>query len=204
MSEITITNGKILKGDKVSIEYLKPPVNGNKPAKVSEEHSDPPHPDLKNAFKTLNLHAAMIGEFIEPRTIEVTNLDDADENLAADYHVSGFTIVGEDLTEGVILSAQKKLKTGRTMGFNTPIQLFQDPLVDPYPWGDHLKICIDACKSELAEYLDGKFTAPQESSHKQPVIPGIVDGNEEESKPKRGRRKADSKIVERVDENKEF
>jgi hypothetical protein len=79
---------------------------------------------------------------------------DAETLLA--FHVSGFSIGGKD-NEGVILSAQKTLKTGRTMGFNTPLVVFEDDSENAYAFMKDLETAVDNCRKEFAAYLGGKF-----------------------------------------------
>lgn len=149
---IEITKGKLLKGDKVEIEYTKRDSPDSKPAECSEKHTDPPRPEFKKAFANLAIHAALIGEFIP-----LTHIDDlTDPRAAEDFNVSGFTCIGEDEDAGVILTAQKTLKSGKTLGFNTPIIRFNDISENPYPRLDELLNSIDLCRAELKLYLSGK------------------------------------------------
>ena len=63
MSNITITKGKVLKGDKVYVEFLKREGTESEPAECQETHKVPPHPDLTTAVSALTVHAILIGEF---------------------------------------------------------------------------------------------------------------------------------------------
>lgn len=152
---INITKGKLLKGDKIEVEYSKQSDIKNKPTHVSEECSNPPHADLRKAFSNLAVHAALLGEFIAP--VMIRDIEDVNPDLVSDYTVTGFTITGKDETEGVIISAQKKLKSGKTLGFNTPTTRFESEGDGAYEFIDDLATCIDFCKSELKEYLNGKY-----------------------------------------------
>jgi len=196
---IEINKGKLLKGDIVEVSFTKQNLKqGSKPAKCNEEHHDPPHPDLKRAFMSLNIHAAVIGEFVSQ--LDIKDIKNVDFDLCKDFKVTGFTIVGEELEQGVILSARKTLKTGKTMGFNTPVQHFEDPSDNPYLFCDDLQECIDNCKRELTKYLEeGKFAPdPQLDMFKEPekkpaekTLPGALVSRipeEGDIKPKRGRK----------------
>lgn len=193
---IEINKGKLLKNDIVEVSFIKQDLKkGSKPAKCNEEHADPPHADLRKGFKSLNIHAAMIGEFVSP--MKVSDIENVDEALAKDFNVTGFTLVGEDLEAGVILSARKTLKTGKTMGFNTPVQHFEDPSENPYPFCDNLVECIDTCKSELTKYLEGKFAPDPQISmfteeKKEPEEDHSPEDNVKARKP--------MSIVNRIDE----
>lgn len=151
---IEITKGKMLKGDIISIEYLKKD-GDSKPAECSEKHSDPPRKEFKDAFGSLAIHAALLGEFIALTSVDVIN--DLDMEIVKDYNCSGFTVVasGEE-DEGIILTAQKTLKNGKILGFNTPTTRFNDESDTAYPYLDELAESIDTCKFEIREYLSGK------------------------------------------------
>jgi hypothetical protein len=151
MSKINITSGKVLKGDKVEINWKELSAIENKPANCSKESLAPPSPDLTKALAKLICHAILIGEFMPP----VKKLTDISDEVLANYHVSGFSM-GKDDT-GVVITAQRTLKTGRTLGFNTPFTAFDDDSENAYPFRDDLKKEINKCRSEFELYLGGKF-----------------------------------------------
>ncbi len=155
MSKITITKGKLLKGDKIEVEYTKQENSASKPAKCSEEHVDPPHDDLKTAFAALAIHAALLGEFVAISAVK--DISKPDAKHSKDFTVTGFTITGGDDDEGVILTAHKTLRSGKSLGFNTPIIRFEDESNTAYPFMEQLETAINECKDQLREYLNGKY-----------------------------------------------
>lgn len=154
MSKITILKGKVLKGDKVIIEYQKLDGVENKPADCSETHSAPPHPDLTKAISKLTVHAILLGEFVQASKIK--KLEDVEADVVSAFHVSGFSVSNKDV-EGVMLSAQKTLKSGKMMGFNTPLVLFDDDSENAYKFTKELDIAVAECRDEFQKYLGGKF-----------------------------------------------
>lgn len=162
MSKIIITKGKLLKGDKIEVEYTKQESNTSKPAQCSEQHSDPPHDDLKKAFAALSIHAALLGEFVA--TTAVKDIQNPEAKLFKDFTVTGFTITGADDDEGVILTAHKTLKSGKTLGFNTPVTRFEDSGNTAYAFSNKLSDAIDECKDRLRDYLNGTFAPDPQSS----------------------------------------
>lgn len=153
-TKITITKGKVLKGDKVEVEYKKNSGAKNKPAVCSEEHSEPPHPDLTKAMEKLTVHAILLGEFLLPSKIK--SLEKVEQTMIEQFHVSSFSI-SDKSDEGVILSAQRTLKSGKMMGFNTPLVLFTDDSENAYPFMKELEVSVAECRDEFEAYLDGKF-----------------------------------------------
>jgi hypothetical protein len=151
---ITITKGKLLKGDKVEADYIKKGRDG-KPAKCSQECSSPPHKDLKIAFANLAVHAAVIGFFIPASNIKDISAPDNAE--LENFTVTGFSMVGAEGAEGVILTAHKKLPNGKVLPFNTPITRFGDQSEHAYTFIDDLLESVEACRSEIKSYLTGKF-----------------------------------------------
>lgn len=151
--KIEILKGKILKGDKVEIEYTRRDNLEEKPARCTYEHTAPPRQQLKKAFACLSVHAALLGEFIPLTSIE--EILEPDPELIKDFNVSGFTIIGSDDNEGVILTAQKTLKSGKILGLNIPIIRFNDESENSYPHLQELSDAVDMCKDEMSLYLAG-------------------------------------------------
>jgi hypothetical protein len=154
MSKISITKGKLLKGDKVVVEFEKRDSNNAKPTHCSEESFGKPHKDLTTAFNALALHAALLGEFVG--TAMVPDIDNPNPELFRDFTVTGITISGGDEDKGVVISAYKTLKNGKTMHFNTPNTRFSDESEKAYPFLTELDDAITLCEDELREYLNGK------------------------------------------------
>jgi hypothetical protein len=155
MSKVIIIKGKLLKGDKVEISYKKQESNISKPVGCSEENPNPPRKELKEAFAALAIHAALLGEFVS--TALVPDFDNVNQELIKDFTVTGFTITGSEEDEGVIITAHKKLKNGKSLGFNTPTTRFSDESENVYPFMDQLIECVDNCKEMLTKHLNGEY-----------------------------------------------
>lgn len=156
---IEITKGKVLKDDVVEVSFTKTS-STTKPAKCNEEHKDPPHPDLKRALQNLAIHAALIGEFIP--TSEIGDIEKPEHENLSLFHVSSFSTKGDDGEDSVVITAQKTLKTGKVLGFNTPSTRLNDDSDSAYLFAEDLKSCIEYAKAEFREYLNGKIaTDPQ-------------------------------------------
>jgi hypothetical protein len=156
-----ITKGKLLKGDKVEVEFIEKDDDGN-PAECSKsKNSPPPAQSLRVAFSNLSIHAAILAEFINSSSIN---------DIAAPEHpdlekfsVSGFTIVGGEKMEGVILTGAKTLKNGKALIFNTPITRFEDQSENAYDYTNDLLESIETARVEIQKYLDGHHaTDPQQ------------------------------------------
>lgn len=155
MSKIIITKGKLLKGDKVEIYYKKQDSNVSKPVNCSEENPNTPKQELRDAFAALTIHAALLAEFIS--TALVPDIAKANPELIKDYLVTGFTITGNEDDEGVIITAHKKLKSGKTMGFNTPVTRFSDESDTAYPFMEELILAVENVCDHLVKHLEGDY-----------------------------------------------
>lgn len=153
-----IKKAKLLRGDKIEVEFKKETESETKAAEVTEKHKMPPHPDLINAFAGLDVHFALLGEFVP--LVNVPDIANPDKAILDKFHVSGITIVkpGDD-DEGVIITGGKTLKTGRVMGCNTPTTRFNDVSDEKYQYLNELQDAVKVVLKEVDLYLDGKFAA---------------------------------------------
>lgn len=147
-----ILKAKILKGEKVNILYMRIE-NDMTFTKIGEEHNGKPHADLTNAFGAIAIHAALLAEFI---TLDkVKDINNPDHPKLKDFTISGFTIAGDDVEEGVIITGLKTLRGGKKMVFNTPLTRFNDGSDNKYDYLDELKELVNKAKDQVLKYLDG-------------------------------------------------
>ena len=153
MSKIFITKAKVLK-DRVEILYLKhsdAESDNDSIKKCSEESSDPPHEKLIKAFEALSIHAAVENEFVDPS--EITDITThKDENFIC----TGFTIQGGEEMKSIVISARKKISTGKYFGFNTPPISFKDQSDQAYEFLTELATSVKHVQNEVLLYLGGK------------------------------------------------
>lgn len=163
---IVITKAKMLKDDKIEVSFIRRNKN-MKDSSVNEEHKDPAHKDLADAFAGLRIHAGLISEYLKPK--QVKDIKNPDPELTEAFNVTGYTLVGGDEDPGVILTATKVLSTGRVLMFNTPtVKLQPADKSAAYEYYEDLERSIDRCNTEMKEYLNGKH-APDN----QMTIPGL-------------------------------
>ncbi|MBC7749568.1 MAG: hypothetical protein H7Z76_13510 [Methylotenera sp.] len=118
----------------------------------------PIHDDLREAFQNLIPHFAFICEEITESVCRQA-INDIKKGVAQDsetdplrkYDVAGFTL-GKD-SEGVTISGNKSLESGKSININTPFQQWDDT---DYPFMAELLESIDLLKSEVYEYIEGK------------------------------------------------
>lgn len=147
MSQITILKAKLLKGDKVEIEFTSRPSAEAKPKTCSEESENAPRPSFRKSFDALAVHAALSGEFIPESSIE--DIKTVNPELIKDFTVTGFSLSESKKNgEGVILTGHKTLSSGKILGFNSPIIRFDDDSENAYPHIEELELAIATCKDE--------------------------------------------------------
>jgi len=152
---IFITKGKLLK-DHCEVEYIK--TNNEKKAECKETSKEKPHADLINAFDRLDVHLALIAEFIDRG--KAKTIDKLRENLNDLFSVTGFTVKSDDEIKSVVLTGHKTLSTGKVLIFNTPLVSESDEEEDNYFFFQDLRQCIEICQTELQNYLFNGKTAP--------------------------------------------
>lgn len=153
MSKVKILKGKILKGPEVSVEYTEFKEDGHND-NCSFSRKVEPHPDLSAAFKSLAVHAALLGEFIPLASL--ANLDSVDKKLIEPFTVTGFSQTGGDDNPGVMLHAQRRLSTGKLLGFNTPNIRFTEEGESAYPFMEDLENAMQKVGDEMLMFLNGK------------------------------------------------
>jgi N12 class adenine-specific DNA methylase len=121
--------------------------------------SDAPiHDDLKEAFQNLIPHFAFICEEINDNVCRQA-INDMKKGVEYDlgmdplykYDVTGFTL-GKD-SEGVTISGNKSLESGKSININTPFVKWDDA---DYQFMAELIETVDLLKSEVYEYIEGK------------------------------------------------
>lgn len=152
MEKIKIIKAKILKGDKVEVDYLKAETDLSF-TEINEKHTSAPHKDLTNAFTAIAVHAALLSEFIS--VTEISDIENPEHPKLKDFTVSGFTVVGDEEEEGVIITGLKTLRNGKMMMFNTPLTRYNDASDNKYDHLDELHTVINIARKEVLRYLEG-------------------------------------------------
>lgn len=112
----------------------------------------PVHDDLKNAFKNLTGHLAVICSQLKVKRGE--SIDDLDVEK---FQVRGFTISGNDENEGVTISGSMEGMYG-TVNLNSPFTKWDDV---EYPFVSELAEDVQAAVYEVEQYLFEGKRAPE-------------------------------------------
>lgn len=158
--EIIVRKAKIKNDMFLAYEYSERTITAKNNIST---HSDAPiHSDLRNCFKTLIPHFALLTEEVSKeigeRIFEYN--EPIPEEMIHKFSVIGFSIGGTGDGEGVTLIGNKELNTGKRVSFNTPFQRFYDDSENAYPYTRELNEAITATINEVELYMNGKQADP--------------------------------------------
>jgi hypothetical protein len=156
MNDIKIQKVKLIKEKTLELSYTKTEADKSKTA-VFESHKTEVHKDLKNAFSDLSIHLALIPSIIDPKSID--DIENVEPELYSDFHVSSYSIGGDEEDPGVVLSGHRILKNGKAFPFNTPFTRFEENEETAYKFIDDLLDKIHVVESEVIKYLNGEKKA---------------------------------------------
>lgn len=167
--EIEIKSAKVTKKEHLTCTYIR------KESKVKEggeaftketnvtedDNKTEIHPDLKKAFAALVPHLVLLCEFSS-----VKSLDKLTEAETEPFTVTSYSIGGkDDENTGIVLTGQKKLKTGKVMVFNTPFTRFEEDEKSGYRFVDDLQTKLGILNDEIEKFLfEGKQADPAQRS----------------------------------------
>lgn len=162
-----------LKNDSLVLEYeevINDPEDGPVVNTYTLKGGAKPHEDLLKAFVPLGYHVAMICEQVKKGEADLKVTADVagkeqdvtqilmGGNVIAQIEVTGFTLSGDDESEGIVLVAQRKLKSGKVLNLISPFTKWEDE----YEGIGDLQHDIEVLLGECIEYIHGKHApAPQ-------------------------------------------
>ena len=120
------------------------------------------HNDLREAFKKLKPHLAVICEEINASDIndieDIAEFDDTIHQLGgiehkvSHFHVGSFSITGTGENESVVLAGTKMLSTGDYVELKSPKTEWEGQ----YHFINELRVAIDDATTEVERYMNGK------------------------------------------------
>ena len=128
------------------------------------------HPDLEKAFSMLNIHLALICEQVEEmrslsqddeehaKTPSIQKFNERNNAIFAGIKCNEFTIIGAN--EGVKLAGTRLLASEEMIKLATYNLSWSGIDRDNYYYRHNLAECLEACKSEIEQFLEGKHGVP--------------------------------------------
>lgn len=167
---ITIKKAKINSVGYLEVEYSEKITSEDKQTltfETSRKCNYDPHQDLKDAFAGLRLYLVELCEQANP--FEIPEDEEQRNEFLANYKVTGFVIGGSDEHEGVTLIGRKMLAHNRVLNLISPFTKWEDEH-NGYDNSYLLKIQVDKCCDEVAEYLNGKKAPNLQSEIEFPEV----------------------------------
>jgi len=151
MSNVKIKKAKIKDELFLEVEFNEDlPGHCKKDTKLTS--TIPVHQDLKDAFRKLHVHLAILCD-----EVTAPKKKDFDTAEFSDFDVRGFSISGNDDSEGVTLSGYKEGKYG-IVNLNSPFTKWES---SEYPFTSELSENIEKALYEVDQYLFNGKRAPE-------------------------------------------
>jgi len=116
------------------------------------------HDDLVKAFDNLKKHLIKICDLRGAEYIDKENIDDCQIPELENYTVTGFSIGGNDESEGVTLIGNRTFNSGKVLNIVAPFTQYAG---DDYAFAIELASDIHAAVYEVECYLNGKCASKQ-------------------------------------------
>jgi len=150
--QLTIEKAKLVKGETLDYTYTKTDDKGAK-SKGSESLKAPIHADLKQAFENLGIHLAVMCGYVASK--QVKDIETPKPELYEGFHVTSYSIGGDEDDQGVVISGHKLLPDGKAVILNTPFRRFTESEQSRYVFMDDLQERLDRLDTEVRAYVDG-------------------------------------------------
>lgn len=144
---------KLTKALRLEVSYKKEEADGST-SQVDEKHNSKAHDDFVTSMNSLRVHFGMLTGYLNPGEIRdpdvyMTNVDS--------FHVSGYSIGGEDEDQGIVITGHRILPSGKAIILNSPFTRFNEDEATRYKHMDKLIARVEEVRSEAVKYLGGKF-----------------------------------------------
>ncbi len=151
---VEIKKVKKTKAERLEITYKKEDAD-NSSCEVTEKHASRVHVDFNKALDELRVHFGLLTGYI--KASDVKQPKDYGKEIDS-FHVSGFSIGGEDEDQGIVITGHRILPgSGKAIILNSPFTRFNEDPATRYKFMDELiKVLVDV-KDETTKYMGGKF-----------------------------------------------
>lgn len=174
---------KIKNDGVVEVSYLD--IAAGKSMEATCKYNHKAHSDLRFAFRNLVPHFVLLSESIPENKIKDFFTTDKPhvksemiEKHMSDYTVFGVTIKDKEEGKGVVLSATRKLKSGKYITINAPYTCFSDNDGD-YDYNVELAKGIDKLVQETNQYMNGKAGSEIDPDQEEMFKEDDEEGKEE-------------------------
>jgi len=142
---------KLRDGMFANVEYSE--VHGNASDQFGRTCNNPVHDDFKSKLQGLSVHAVLITELVDPSKVK-GDIDNFHNPILEKITVKSISLGGEE-GEGVTISFERKLSTGKVINVNTPFTKYYEDSKG-YRFGDDLQLSVNDFIQEVEAYLKGE------------------------------------------------
>jgi hypothetical protein len=114
--------------------------------------NNPVHNDFKEKLQHLAVHAALITELIDPSKVK-GDVEKFQHPILEKIIVKSISLGGDE-GEGLTISFERKLSTGKILNLNTPFTKYYED-TRGYRFGDDLQLAVNDFIEEVEAYLKG-------------------------------------------------
>lgn len=149
-----MTLQKVKDGEGLKVKFKEASDAGGAEANDDRECKGLVHPDLKGAMNALAIHWALLSGLI--KIGEVPDIAMAEHPILEKIHINGYSIGGDDETQGVIISGHYQTWRNKAQQLNTPFERFEGSPEARYVYMDDLQAKLRNLDLEGHAYLSGE------------------------------------------------
>lgn len=132
--------------------------------------------DMREVFRKLRVHMAAVYGVFSLQGLDIKDIDQHhNDDVTAEFHVSGFKVKGGEDMESISLMGSKHIASvGGRMALTTP--WIDISTLSSYTWYNELKALADKAREEVALYKEGKYIVPDMDEDEEDELVSKKDG----------------------------
>jgi hypothetical protein len=133
--------------------------------------------DMREIFRKLRVHMAAVYGVFSLQGLDIEDIDTHhNDDVTAEFHVSGFKVKGGEDMESISLMGSKHIAcVGGRMSLVTP--WIDISTLSSYKWHNELKELADKAREEVALYKEGKYIVPDIDEDEEEELVSKKDGS---------------------------
>jgi hypothetical protein len=126
--------------------------------------------DMRYVFRRLRVHMAAVYGVFSLQGLDIQDIDQHhNDDVTAEFHVSGFKVKGGEDMESISLMGSKHIASvGGRMALTTP--WIDISTLSSYKWHNELKELADKAREEVALYKEGKYIVPDAEEDEEETV----------------------------------
>lgn len=150
--KITIEKAKLIKGETLSVSYMKISDDGKKSTVKDEEFEGLVHNDLVESFNGLAIHLAVLTYYVKAKSVK--DIENPAPELTEGFVVRAISYGGDDDDQGITISGHNKGE-GKPVILNSPFRRFEENDATAYKFMNNLVERLDKICDDVRAHMDG-------------------------------------------------